>query len=191
MRKVREVRSQMLDIMNQLKIINVSCGADWDVVRKAICASYFHNAARLQSIGSYVNMRSGMPCHLHPTSALYGLSSDSDFLVYHELVFTTKEYMRCVTSVDGRWLAELGPMWFSIKESYADRIKRKKQQELDKQTMEHQMQAALEAEHEAKEKARQERDKMLEGRRKTSSAVLEVGAKPSKEQRKKKRGFGL
>jgi len=191
MRKVREVRSQMLDIMNTLKIVNVSCGADWDCVRKVICSAYFHNAARLQAIGSYVNMRSGMPCHLHPTSALYGLSSDSDYLVYHELVFTTKEYMRCVTSVDGRWLAELGPQFFSVKESYADRIKRKQQQALEMQSMEHQMQAALEAEHEAKEKAREEREKMLEGRRKTSSTVLEVGAKPNKDQRKKKRAFGL
>ena len=31
---------------------------------------------------------------------------------------TTKEYMQCVTAVDGEWLAELGPMFFSVKESY-------------------------------------------------------------------------
>jgi hypothetical protein len=34
---------------------------------------------------------------------------------YHELVMTQKEYMRSVTAVDGEWLAELGPMFFSIK----------------------------------------------------------------------------
>jgi len=34
---------------------------------------------------------------------------------YHELVMTHKEYMRSVTAVDGEWLAELGPMFFSIK----------------------------------------------------------------------------
>ena len=26
-----------------------------------------------------------------------------------------QEYMQCVTSVDGEWLAELGPMFYSIK----------------------------------------------------------------------------
>lgn len=46
MRKVREVRSQMLDIMQTLKIVNVSCGNNWDQVRKAICSAYFHNAAK-------------------------------------------------------------------------------------------------------------------------------------------------
>jgi pre-mRNA-splicing factor ATP-dependent RNA helicase DHX38/PRP16 len=57
----------------------------------------------------------GMPAHLHPSSALYGLGYTPDYVVYHELVFTSKEYMQCVTAVEPEWLAELGPMFFSIK----------------------------------------------------------------------------
>ncbi len=57
----------------------------------------------------------GMPCFLHPTSALYGLGYTPDYIVYHELVYTSKEYMQCVTAVDPEWLAELGPTFFSIK----------------------------------------------------------------------------
>lgn len=57
----------------------------------------------------------GMPCHLHPSSALYGLGYTPDYVVYHELVFTSKEYMQCVSAVEPEWLAELGPMFFSIK----------------------------------------------------------------------------
>jgi hypothetical protein len=59
--------------------------------------------------------RTGMPCHLHPSSALYGLGYTPDYIVYHELVMTSKEYMQCVTAVEPEWLAELGPMFFSIK----------------------------------------------------------------------------
>jgi pre-mRNA-splicing factor ATP-dependent RNA helicase DHX38/PRP16 len=29
--------------------------------------------------------------------------------------------MQCVTAVDGRWLAELGPMFYSVKESTLSR----------------------------------------------------------------------
>lgn len=29
--------------------------------------------------------------------------------------FVLQEYMQCVTAVDGEWLAELGPMFYSIK----------------------------------------------------------------------------
>ena len=67
-----------------------SAGSDWDVVRKAICSAYFHNAAKLKGIGEYVNCRSGIPCFLHPSSALYGLGYTPDYIVYHELVYTTK-----------------------------------------------------------------------------------------------------
>lgn len=115
MRKAKEVRSQLLDIMQQQKLEVTSAGSDWDVVRKAICSAYFHNAAKMRGIGEYVNCRSAIPCHLHPSSALYGLGYTPDYIVYHELVFTSKEYMQCVTAVEPEWLAELGPMFFSIK----------------------------------------------------------------------------
>ena len=63
-------------------------------------------------------MRTSIPCVLHPTSAIYGLGFTPDYVVYHELVMTSKEYMQCVTAVDPHWLADLGPMFFSIKKSY-------------------------------------------------------------------------
>lgn len=126
MRKVREVREQLKEIMDQHKMEIVSCGTEWDIVRKCICSAYFHQAARLKGLGEYVNIRTGMPCHIHPTSALFGMGYTPDYIVYHELIMTSKEYMQCVTAVDGNWLAELGPMFYSVKDaskSKSDRIK--------------------------------------------------------------------
>ena len=59
-----------------------------------------------------MNARNGMPANLHPTSALFGMGFTADYVVYHELVMTTKEYMHTATAVDGYWLAELGPMFY-------------------------------------------------------------------------------
>ena len=59
LRKAKEVRAQLLDIMQQQKVPINSSGSDWDIVRKAICSAYFHNAAKLKGIGEYVNCRSG------------------------------------------------------------------------------------------------------------------------------------
>ena len=42
LRKVREVRQQLREIMDQQKLRLVSCGTDWDIVRKCICSAYFH-----------------------------------------------------------------------------------------------------------------------------------------------------
>lgn len=131
MRKVREVRQQLKDIVIQQKIPIISCGTNWDIIRKCICSAYFAQAARLKGIGEYVNLRTGMPCHLHPTSALYGLGTTPEYVVYHELIMTAKEYMQCATSVDGHWLAELGPMFFSIKEKDKSLLAKKKKAAAD------------------------------------------------------------
>ena len=49
------------------------------------------------------------------SSALLCLGYIPEYVVYHELVMTSKEYMNCVSIVDPHWLAEMGPMFFSIK----------------------------------------------------------------------------
>ncbi|KAG5684933.1 hypothetical protein PVAND_014141 [Polypedilum vanderplanki] len=144
LRKVREVRQQLKDILIQQKLEVKSCGTNWDIIRKCICSAYFYQAARLKGIGEYVNLRTGMPCHLHPTSALYGLGTSPEYVVYHELVMTAKEYMQCATAVDGYWLAELGPMFFSVKESGKSGRDKRKQAAEHLHKMESQMQEAQE-----------------------------------------------
>jgi pre-mRNA-splicing factor ATP-dependent RNA helicase DHX38/PRP16 len=128
MRKGREVRSQLMDIMKSEKMQYVSCGTNWDIIRQCLATAYFHQASKVKGIGEYVNLRTGMPCHLHPTSALYGLGYTPDYIIYHELFMTSKEYMMCVTAVDPYWLAEYGPNLFSVKESnYGQREKRSRE----------------------------------------------------------------
>uniref|UniRef100_A0AAX7T0S0 RNA helicase n=1 Tax=Astatotilapia calliptera TaxID=8154 RepID=A0AAX7T0S0_ASTCA len=144
MRKVREVRSQLKDIMVQQRMNLVSCGSDWDIIRKCICAAYFHQAAKLKGIGEYVNVRTGMPCHLHPTSSLFGMGYTPDYIIYHELVMTTKEYMQCVTAVDGEWLAELGPMFYSIKHAGKSRQENRRRAKEEITNMEEEMAMAEE-----------------------------------------------
>jgi len=119
LRKAREVRAQLEDILRSQKLPVVSCGTDWDIVRKCITSGYFHHAARVKGVGEYVNCRTGVPMHMHPTSALYGLGYTPDYVIYHELTLTSKEYMGIVTAVDPYWLAELGAVFYSIRESNA------------------------------------------------------------------------
>ncbi|RZC57806.1 hypothetical protein C5167_005110 [Papaver somniferum] len=181
LRKAREVRSQLLDILKTLKIPLTTCGLDWDVVRKAICSSYFHNAARLKGIGEYVNCRNGMPCYLPQNSALYGLGYSPDYVVYHELILTTKEYMQCATAVEPQWLAEMGPMFFSVKDSDTSMLDHKKKQKDTKTAMEEEMenlrkeQAEMEKVNQEKEKqkrAKQQQQILMPGYTKCSSTHL-------------------
>ena len=114
LRKAREIRAQLIDILKTQKVDLKSVGSAWDPVRQVICSAYFCNAAGLKGVGQYVNVLSGTPAALHPSSSLCGLGFTPNYVVYHELVLTSKEYMRTVTSVDAEWLAELGPVFFSL-----------------------------------------------------------------------------
>ena len=54
-------------------------------------------------------------------------------VVYHELILTSKEYMSTVTAVDPHWLAELGGVFYSVKEKgYSARDRRTTENEINK-----------------------------------------------------------
>lgn len=53
--------------------------------------------------------------------------------VYHELILTSKEYMSTVTAVDPHWLAELGGVFYSVKEKgYSAKEKRVTEHEFNR-----------------------------------------------------------
>ena len=120
LKKVNDVRKQIILIMLNNNIKLVSCKNNWEEVRKCIIAGYFLNAAKLKGIGEYVNLRTGIPCVLHPSSAIYSLGYTPDYCVYHELIMTSKEYMSCVTAIESSWLVEVVPNFFSFKKIVND-----------------------------------------------------------------------
>ena len=75
-----------------------------------------------------------------------------------QLVMTSKEYMQCVTAVDPEWLAELGPMFFSIKQAGETRAEKRQKERDNKAKMEAEM--AAYQEH-LKQKAAADADKDL------------------------------
>ncbi|KAK2986250.1 hypothetical protein RJ640_027345 [Escallonia rubra] len=175
--KAREVRSQLLDILKTLKIPLSSCGRDRKIVRKAICSAYFQNAAGFKGVGEYINCRNGMPCHLHPSSALYGSGCTPEFVVYHEVILTTKEYMQCATPVEPRWLAELGPMFFSMRDSTSSMLEHKIKQKVVKTAMDEEMENLRKIQAEAEKKSKQ---KEREKRTKQQQEVCMPGRKQSR-----------
>ncbi|KAK3394568.1 P-loop containing nucleoside triphosphate hydrolase protein [Podospora didyma] len=133
LRRAKEVRDQLLDIMKMQQMQMISSGTDWDIIRKCICSGYYHQAAKVKGIGEYINLRTSVTVQLHPTSALYGLGFLPDYVIYHELILTSKEYMSTVTSVDPHWLADLGGVFYSVKEKgYSAREKRITEVEFNK-----------------------------------------------------------
>ena len=116
LKKVKEVRGQLKEIMEGLGVKLISCQGKMDFLRRAICAGYFSNAGRFKTIWNYTQLRTGLSCSLHPSSSLFLLGYPPDYVIYHVLLMTSKEYMLCVTTVNPLWLAEFGNVFYKIKD---------------------------------------------------------------------------
>ncbi|KAI3364932.1 hypothetical protein L3Q82_001112 [Scortum barcoo] len=110
LKRAQDIRKQMLSIMDRHKLDVVSCGTATVRVQKAICSGFFRNAARKHPHDGYRTLIDQQVVYLHPSSTLF--NRQPEWLVYHELVLTTKEYMREVTTIDPRWLVELAPAFY-------------------------------------------------------------------------------
>lgn len=86
---------------------------------------------------------------------------------------TAREYMQCVTAVDGHWLAELGPMFFSVKETGRSGRANRRQAAEHLQEMEQQMQMAQEEMRVRKEEA-EKREAALN----KEQAIVSAGTTP-------------
>jgi len=111
LRRSQDVRKQLITLMDRYKFEIVSCGNDYNRIRKCIVAGYFGNACRRDPQEGYRTLTEHQQVYIHPSSALY--QRNPEWIVYHELVLTTKEYLRECTTLEPQWLPELAPNLFT------------------------------------------------------------------------------
>ncbi|XP_058095795.1 probable pre-mRNA-splicing factor ATP-dependent RNA helicase DEAH5 [Magnolia sinica] len=128
LRRAQDVRKQLLTIMDRYKLDVVSAGKNFTKIRKAICAGFFFHAARKDPQEGYRTLVENQPVYIHPSSALF--QRQPDWVIYNELVMTTKEYMREVTVIDPKWLVELAPRFFKVADP-TKMSKRKRQERIE------------------------------------------------------------
>ncbi|XP_073823162.1 DEAH-box helicase 16 lethal (2) 37Cb [Musca autumnalis] len=114
MKRARDVREQLVGLMQRVEIDMVSCLPETTNIRKAITAGYFYHVARLSKGGNYKTIKHNQTVMIHPNSSLF--EELPRWVLYHELVFTTKEYMRQVIEIESKWLLEVAPHYYKAKE---------------------------------------------------------------------------
>lgn len=110
MKRARDIRDQLVGLMERVEIQLSTNPADSMAIRKAITAGYFYHVARFSKGGMYKTAKKGQTVMMHPQSCL--CEDLPRWVVYHELVLTTKEYMRNVVVIDGKWLLEVAPHYY-------------------------------------------------------------------------------
>ncbi|EDV98738.1 pre-mRNA-splicing factor ATP-dependent RNA helicase DHX16 [Drosophila grimshawi] len=114
MKRARDVREQLVGLMQRVEIDMVSCLPETINVRKAATAGYFYHVARLSKGGHYKTIKHNQTVMIHPNSSLF--EELPRWVLYHELVFTSKEYMRQVIEIESKWLLEVAPHYYKAKE---------------------------------------------------------------------------
>tara|TARA_B110000090_G_C13290563_1_gene411838 strand:- start:17 stop:871 length:855 start_codon:yes stop_codon:yes gene_type:complete len=125
MRRAQDVRTQLVTIMDKYSMDIVSAKKNVVKVRKCIVAGFFMNAAKKDPQEGYKTMQEGTQVFIHPSSALF--NKGPEWVIYGDLLLTTKEYMRNVLAVDAKWLVELAPKFF--KKADPNKISRAKMRE--------------------------------------------------------------
>ncbi|KAJ3098111.1 hypothetical protein HDU97_004295 [Phlyctochytrium planicorne] len=122
MKKARDVREQLVGLMERTEVPLVANKdpANTVPIRKAITAGFFYNTARLNRSGdSYRTIKHNETVGIHPSSALYISNSNANtnkqypkWVLYFELVLTTREFMRQVIEIQSSWLLEVAPHYY-------------------------------------------------------------------------------
>ena len=118
MARARDVRDQLSGLMARIEAPLASAGGDWDLVRKTLTAGFFYHTARLGRGGGYRTLKAPpQAVALHPSSALAAPGVPAPrWVLYHELVLTSREFMRTVSEIKPGWLVEVAPHYYSAGE---------------------------------------------------------------------------
>ncbi|GLD91542.1 hypothetical protein PINS_up000075 [Pythium insidiosum] len=122
MTRVQSVRDQLRGYMERLELPLASCLPDIDPLRKSIVAGFFLNTAMrsLADSGLTGGAKTAFKTmcgrseivKVHPSSCLFMRNPPPKWVVYNELVYTSKYYIRSVVIIEKEWLLELAPTFF-------------------------------------------------------------------------------
>ena len=123
--RVERIRNQFVSLLKRYDVPILSCGDDDEAIRKCIITGFFANVARYHPSGEYRTIRNNHALHLHPTSVLANERKPPKLLVFHEVLCTSKDFMRDVTVIKLPWLLELASKYYEYGTDFE--LARKKQ----------------------------------------------------------------
>eukprot|EP01133_Synstelium_polycarpum_P002542 gene2542-2913_t len=110
MKRAQDVRDQLEGLMERVEITHSSKPDDSVSIRKSIAAGFFYHTAKMERGGLFRTTKHQQSVQIHPSSCLF--QAPPKWLVYHELVETTKEFMRSVIEIQPEWLVEIAPHFY-------------------------------------------------------------------------------
>ncbi|XP_060799719.1 probable ATP-dependent RNA helicase DHX40 [Neoarius graeffei] len=90
-------------------------GSNSELLRQCLCQGYFTNVAR-RSVGkAFCTMDGhGSTVHIHPSSSLFGQEAELDWIIFHDVLVTSRVYVRTVCPIRYDWVKDLLPKLHEI-----------------------------------------------------------------------------
>ncbi|CAM9299185.1 unnamed protein product [Scytosiphon promiscuus] len=114
--KARDIREQLEGLCERVEVEISSNPTEMDGIAKAITSGFFYNTSKMSKSGDYKTIKNQHTVYIHPSSVLHKQEDPPLWLVYHELAFTTKEYMRSCIDIKPEWLVEIAPHYYNGKD---------------------------------------------------------------------------
>lgn len=105
-----DVREQLKNMMIRLQVPLVSCGTNFENVKKCLLSGFFMQVAKLQRNGAYMAFKDIQTVAIHPSSVI---DNKPDWVIYNEFVLTKRHYIRNITAIKGEYLFEVNPDYFN------------------------------------------------------------------------------
>ncbi|XP_051891755.1 probable ATP-dependent RNA helicase DHX40 isoform X2 [Pristis pectinata] len=120
MKTAFSVETQLQEILRKMKQrkdfpSETYSGSKAELLRKCLCAGYFSNVAR-RSVGKSFHTMDGHGSlvHIHPSSVLFEQESQLDWIIFHDVMVTSKIYMRTLCPIRYEWVKDLLPKLHEI-----------------------------------------------------------------------------
>ena len=110
--RVEKIRQQIIHLLKKHNIPLTSSDDD-ENIRKCIVSGFFANAAYYHPSGEYRTIRYNYPLHIHPKSVLV-TEVPPKYVVFHQVLCTSRDFMRDITAIEGSWLTELAPHFYDF-----------------------------------------------------------------------------
>ncbi|KAJ5074182.1 hypothetical protein M0811_00811 [Anaeramoeba ignava] len=114
MKRAKDVRDQIENLCERVEIPLVSNPTDYEGILKTITSGFFFNTSNITRSGDYSTLKKKQTVFIHPTSALF--NRVPKWVIFFEVVQTTKEYMRQISEIQPQWLIEIAPHFYQLKE---------------------------------------------------------------------------
>ncbi|XP_030601111.1 probable ATP-dependent RNA helicase DHX40 isoform X1 [Archocentrus centrarchus] len=109
------VETQLRDILHRLQQkrdfpVETFDGNKSELFRQCLCTGYFTNVAR-RSIGKvFCTMDGhGSMVHIHPSSSLFDQEAELNWVIFHDVLATSRVYIRTVCPIRYEWVKDLLP----------------------------------------------------------------------------------